>query len=225
MAIYDFRRAYLSSLLAVLASTPAFAQQAPHCAETPEAAWSAAQASVKRDDNEALVAAFSPALRARWVAMLAAGTDLLISFSSFGDGINSKQSTDVEATFNAELNSILKKHRAPTIAEIGEPIVKRIEAPDIVERFERVDHAALVREIAKLHIKIEAAKKKTSDGKLRSTMRMRMDFASPLTLSENNAENAMGLAANTSVSFKKFDGCWRIDTLDRGAAPRSLQKQ
>jgi hypothetical protein len=204
--------------VAIAVSNVAFSQSGSDCASSPNAVWSAAQLAAARNDNAALIATFSGALRARWTATLAVGTDLMISFSSFGDGINSKQSTDVEAKLNAELSAILKKHNVPSIAEIGVPIATRIESAEVLRPFERANHASLVRDIEKLHAKIEAAKKRSGSAQSRSSMRMKIDFDAAIALDPTTLENAKGVAGNTSVSFKRIDECWFIDTLDRDKA-------
>ncbi len=49
----------------------------------------------------------------------------------------------------AELDGILRKHKAPTIQEIGKPLLGRMEAPEVLARFEKIDHPAYARDMEK----------------------------------------------------------------------------
>lgn len=100
--------------------------QAQDCAATPQDAWRLAREAVATKDAGKVMARLSPAYQTQNSIETAVGASMVAEISGLaGDMSNkpelAKKAKDEEKKLLAELDTILKKHKAMTIKEIGTP--------------------------------------------------------------------------------------------------------
>jgi hypothetical protein len=101
----------------------------------------------------------SPGFRARNALEMAIGASMLAQVGGMaGDGSGSaEKAAAVEAAETkllAELDAILHKHKAPTVTEIGTPLMMKMNDPATQAKFAPVDHVALAREMEAFFTKV-----------------------------------------------------------------------
>jgi hypothetical protein len=214
----------LSAALALFGCPPiahAQASAAGACAVTPADAWANAQAAVKSGDAGRVMLALTPEKRARESSSFAVGAHMVLSISELSGDLSKKpevarKAKEAEKKLSLELDAILKKHKAPSIAQIGKPILERVYAPDVLKLFSGVDHAAYGRDMDKFFVKVEAAAKDAgvkseSPPKLDElVVGMGSDLPSPLTGLQTSGDAASATAGKTPMQFMKLNGCWLV---------------
>lgn len=198
------------------------AAQAPAgCAGTPEDAWAASREAVASGDAGRVMLTLTPAYRTRNSVEYAVGASMVAEIGGLSGELSNKpgQAEKTKATEKkllAELNAILKKHKAPTMKEIGTPLLVRMQAPDVLARFEKIDHAAYARDMEKFFVKVEAAAKEagvTSQGppKLDELVIGGGGLKAELAAPKVSDDTASAAAGKTTMLFRKVGGCWLVD--------------
>ena len=95
----------------------------------------------------------SPELRTRNAVELAIGASMVAQLSGMSGEMSNTPARaaaakKTEAALLAELDTILKKYRAPTIKEIGTPLLMKLQDPAVLKLFAPVDHVAYAREMS-----------------------------------------------------------------------------
>jgi hypothetical protein len=209
--------------LALQASSPAIpppAQAAPACAATPQDAWSLAQKAVAANDAGLATERLSPAYRTRNALEMAIGASMIAEIGGMageGSGAASKAAAAkaAETKLLAELDALLKKHKAPTIKEIGTPLLMKLEDPATLAKFEKVDHVALAREMETFFRKVEkaaeAAGVKGERTRLDEIVVGGGDLQAPVSGMTVSGDTATLPAGRVTMRFVKVGGCWLID--------------
>ena len=133
---------------------------APACAATPQDAWTLAQQAVATGDAGLVTERLSPDYRARNALEMAIGASMLAEIGGMsGDGSGSAEKAAAakaaETKLLAELDAILRKYKAPTVKEIGTPLMMKMNDPATQAKFAAVDHVALARELETFFAKEE----------------------------------------------------------------------
>jgi hypothetical protein len=215
------RNAALTVLVGLSCLSSAFAQTAATCAANPTDAWANAQAAVKSGDAGRVMLTLTPEKRARESSSYAVGAHMVLSISELSGDLSKKpevarKAKEAEKKLSIELDAILKKHKAPSIAQIGKPILERVYAPEVLKLFSGIDHAAYGRDMEKFFLKVEAAAKDAgvkseSPPKLDElVVGMGSDLPSPLTGLQTSGDAASALAGKTPMQFMKLNGCWLV---------------
>jgi hypothetical protein len=207
----------LAALLTLALASP---EPAPACAATAQDAWQNARAAVAGKDAGAVMLTLTPAYRTRNSVEYAVGASMVAEIG----GLSGEMSSDpaaagrakaAEKKLLAELDGILKKYRAPTIAEIGTPLLMKMQDPAVVKRFAKIDHVAYAREMEKFFAKVEAAAKAAgvsgSPPKLDELVVGGGDLNAPLAAPAVTGDTASATAGSTVMLFRKADGCWLVD--------------
>ena len=191
------------------------------CSATPQDAWSSSKAAVASADAGNVMLTLTPAYRARNSVEYAVGSSMLAQIGGLSGDISSKpgaaeKAKAAEKKLLAELDAILKKHKAATMKEIGTPLLVRMQAPDVIARFEKIDHAAYARDMEKFMAKVEAAAKEagvSSQGsmKLDELVVGGGDLKAPLAAPRVTGDTARAAAGTTTLLFRKVNGCWLVD--------------
>ncbi len=217
------RSALIASLVAVsLASARSASAQAPSgCAATPGQAWAGSREAVASGDAGKVMLTLTPAYRTRNAVEYAVGASMMAQLGGISGEMSNKpgaadKAKAAETKLLAELDGILKKYKAATIAEIGKPLLVRMQAPEVLARFEKLDHAAYAREMEKFFAKVEAAAKDagvSSQGtpKLSELVVGGGDLHVPLGAPQVTGDAARAAAGPTTMLFRKVDGCWLVD--------------
>ena len=221
-AMTHVRAVTLTSLLflsaVAMAQTPAPAR----CAASPVDAWEHAREAVKSGDAGRVMLALTPEKRARESSSYAVGAHMVLGLSELAGDLSKKpdaarKAKEAEKKLSLELDALLKKNKAPSITQIGKPIMQRVYAPDVLKLFANVDHAAYARDMEKFFVKVEAAAK---DAGVKSENPPKLDelvvgfgtdLASPLSALQTSGDTANAVAGKTSMQFKKINGCWLVD--------------
>ncbi len=191
------------------------------CAASPTDAWANAQAAVKSGDAGRVMLALTPEKRARESSSYAVGAHMVLGLSEIAGDLSKKpdvarKAKAAEAKLSLELESILKKHKAPTIKQIGTPLLARVYSPEVLKLFSGIDHAAYGRDMEKFFVKVEAAAK---DAGVKSESPPKLDelvvggssdLSSQLSGLQMSGDIASAVAGKTSMQFKKISGCWLV---------------
>ena len=206
----------------VLAQTPAPAL----CAGNPVDAWEHARTAVKSGDAGRVMLALTPDKRARESSSYAVGAHMVLGLSELAGDMSKKpdvarKAKAAEKKLSLELDALLKKHKAPSITQIGKPIMQRVYAPEVLKLFANVDHAAYARDMEKFFVKVESAAKESgvsSEGPPKLDELVvggGPDLNATLSALPGEGDVARVQAGGTVVSFKMVKGCWLIDASEK----------
>ena len=231
-------RAAAGAVIAVFALAPAGARpeastgavggsMAPRaaaaCAATPQEAWTLAQKAVAADDAGLVTEQLSPDYRSRNALEMAIGASMLaeigeMSGSLSGAPAKAAAAKAAETKLKAELDTLLRKYKAPTMKEIGTPYMMKLNDPATQAKFAAVDHVALAREMESLFRKIEQASEaagvKGERVKLDELVVGSGDLKVPATAMKVTGDTATLPSGKVTMRFKKVGGCWLIDGRD-----------
>jgi len=227
------RRATLGAVAALLLLAPAgvrllaaghaVSPLAPTCAATPQEAWTLAQQAVAKGDAGLVTERLSPAYRTRNALEMAIGASMMAEISGLsGEGSGSPAKAAAakaaEAKLLAELDTLLRKYKAPTVKEIGTPLLAKMNDPATQAKFAAVDHVALAREMETFFRKVEAAA--TAAGVKGETTKLDElvvgygDLKVPATGMKVTGDTATLPSGKVTMRFTKVGGCWVIDGRD-----------
>jgi hypothetical protein len=120
-----------------------------------------------------------------------------------------------EARLLAELDAILRKHKAPTVEEIGTPLLMKLNDPATQAKFAPVDHVALAREMEAFFTRVEkaaeAAGVKGEHAELAELVVGYGDLNVPATGMKVTGDTATLPSGKVTMRLKKIGGCWVID--------------
>lgn len=210
----------LAGLASVLTLLLAPAQPAPACAATPQDAWKNARAAVAGKDAGAVTLTLTPAYRTRNSVEYAVGASLVATIGGLSGSMSKSPDTAAktqatEKKLLAELDRLLVKYKAPTIGEIGTPLLVKMQDPAVEKRFAKIDHVGYAREMEVFFAKVEAAAKAAGVSgeppKLDELVVGGGDLNAPLGTPTVTGDTARATAGSTVMLFRKVDGCWLID--------------
>lgn len=210
----------LAGLAAVLALVLAPAGPAPACAATPADAWKNSKAAVATKDAGAVTLTLTPAYRTRNSVEYAVGASMVatiggLSGSMSNDPAAAKKAAAAEKKLLAELDRLLVKYKAPTIGEIGKPLLVKMQDPTVEKRFANIDHVGYARDMEAFFVKVEAAAKAAgvsgSPPKLDELVVGGGDLNASLGAPKVTGDTARATAGSTVMLFRKVDGCWLVD--------------
>ena len=205
------------------AAGSALPQPAASCAATPQEAWTLAQQAVAAGDAGLVTERLSPDYRARNALEMAIGASMLAEISEMsGAGSGSPEKAAAaraaELKLKAELDTLLRKYKAPTMKEIGTPYMMKLNDPATQAKFAKVDHVALAREMETFFNKVEkaaeAAGVKGERAKLDELVVGYGDLKVPPTAMKVAGDTATLPSGKVTMRFKKVAGCWVIDGRD-----------
>jgi hypothetical protein len=208
----------LAELAAVLSLV--LAPAGPACAATSADAWKNSKAAVATKDAGAVTLTLTPAYRTRNSVEYAVGASMVaeiggLSGSMSKDPAAARKAQAAEKKLLAELDGILRKYRAPTIGEIGKPLLVKMQDPAVEKRFAKIDHVGYARDMEKFFAKVEAAAKAAgvsgSPPKLDELVVGGGDLNTALGAPKVAGDTARATAGATIMLFRKIDGCWLID--------------
>jgi hypothetical protein len=207
----------------VTAAGRSAAPVAPACAASPQEAWTLAQQAVATGDAGLVTERLSPDYRARNALEMAIGASMLAEMGGLsGDGSGSAAKATAakaaETKLLAELDTILRKHKAPTIKEIGTPLMVKMNDPATQAKFAAVDHVALAREMEAFFTKVEkaaeAAGVKGEHAELAELVVGYGDLKTPVAGMKVTGDSATLPSGKVTMRFKKIGGCWVVDGRD-----------
>ena len=210
----------LASVLTILLAPP---PPAAACAASPADAWKNAKAAVAGKDAGAVMLTLTPAYRTRNSVEYAVGASMVaeiggLSGSMSNDAAAAAKAQAAEKKLLAELDKILVKYKAPTIAEIGTPRLMKMQDPAVQARFAKVDHVGYAREMEAFFVKVEAAAKAAgvsgSPPKLDELVVGGGDLNATLAPPKVAGDEARATAGPIVMLFRKVDGCWLVDGRD-----------
>jgi hypothetical protein len=191
------------------------------CAATPADSWRLAREAVSSKDAGRVMLTLTPAYRTRNAVEYAVGASMLAEIGGLSGELSGKpgateKAKKAEKQLLSELDAILVKHKAPTIAQIGTPRLMKMQDPEVQARFANVDHIAFAREMERFFVKVEEAAKKagvSSEGqmKLDELVVGGGDLNASLATPAVTGETARAAAGTTTMLFRKVKGCWLID--------------
>jgi hypothetical protein len=191
------------------------------CAKSPEEAWRLAREMVAGKDAGRVMLTLTPAYRTRNAVEYAIGASMLAEIGGLSGELSGKpaaaeKAKQTEKRLLAELDLILKKHKAPTIAQIGTPRLMKMQDPEVQSRFAKVDHVAFAREMEAFFVKVEDAARAagvSSQGppKLDELVVGGGDLNASLAQVAVTGDTARAAAGSTTMLFRRVDGCWLID--------------
>jgi hypothetical protein len=196
---------------------------APACAATPQEAWTLAQQAVATGDAGIVTERLSPDYRARNALEMAIGASMLAEIGEMsGSGTGSPEKAAAakaaEAKLKAELDTLLRKYKAPTMKEIGTPYMVKMNDPATQAKFAKVDHVALAREMEAFFTKVEkaaeAAGVKGEKAELAELVVGYGDIKTPAAGIKVAGDTAALPSGKVTMRFKKVGGCWVIDGRD-----------
>ena len=205
------------------ASASASMPMAPACAATPQDAWTLAQQAVATGDAGLVTERLSPDYRARNALEMAIGASMLAEIGGMsGDGSGSAEKAAAakaaETKLLAELDAILRKYKAPTVKEIGTPLMMKMNDPATQAKFAAVDHVALAREMETFFTRVEkaaeAAGVKGEKAELAELVVGYGDLKVPAAGMKVTGDTATLPSGKVTMRFKKIGGCWLIDGRD-----------
>jgi hypothetical protein len=195
-------------------------QPAPACAATPAEAWTLAQQAVASGDAGLVMQRLSPDYRTRNALELAIGGSMLAEIGGLagegsGSAAKAKAAKAAEAQLLAELDTILRKHKAPTMKQIGTPLLMKLEDPATIARFANIDHVAYAREMEAYFDKVEtaaaAAGVKGERSKLDELVVGGGDLKAPLGDLKVTGDTATATAGRVTMKLRRIGGCWVVD--------------
>jgi hypothetical protein len=204
-------------------ATPVSMPMAPACAATPQDAWTLAQQAVATGDAGLVTERLSPDYRARNALEMAIGASMLAEIGGMsGDGSGSAEKAAAakaaETKLLAELDAILRKYKAPTVKEIGTPLMMKMNDPATQAKFAAVDHVALAREMETFFTRVEkaaeAAGVKGEKAELAELVVGYGDLKVPAAGVKVTGDTATLPSGKVTMRFKKIGGCWLIDGRD-----------
>ena len=210
----------LALLALVLALVPGPAGPAPACAATAADAWKNSKAAVATKDAGAVTLTLSPAYRTRNSVEYAVGASMVaeiggLSGSMSNDPAAAAKAKAAEKKLLSELDRILVKHKAPTIGEIGKPLLVKMQDPVVVKRFANIDHVGYARDMEAFFVKVEAAAKAAgvsgSPPKLDELVVGGGDLNASLGAPKVTGDTARATAGSTVMLFRQVEGCWLVD--------------
>ena len=210
----------LAGLTAVLALVLGSPEPAPSCAATPADAWKNAKAAVAGKDAGAVTLTLTPAYRTRNSIEYAVGASMVAEIGGLSGSMSNKpgvadKAAAAEKKLLAELDQLLKKYKAPTIAQIGKPLLVKMQEPAVEKRFANIDHVGYARDMEAFFVKVEAAAKAAgvsgSPPKLDELVVGGGDLNAALAAPKVTGDTARANAGATVMLFRKVDGCWLID--------------
>jgi hypothetical protein len=193
------------------------------CAATPQEAWTLAQKAVAAGDAGLVTEQLSPDYRSRNALEMAIGASMLAEISELsgaGSGSPAKAAAAkaAETQLKAELDTLLRKYKAPTMKEIGTPYMAKLNDPATQAKFAKVDHVALAREMETFFTKVEKASEaagvKGEKTKLDELVVGYGDLKVPPTAMKVDGDTATLPSGKVTMRFKKIGGCWLIDGRD-----------
>ncbi|MEO5821409.1 MAG: hypothetical protein ABIT71_12970 [Vicinamibacteraceae bacterium] len=196
---------------------------APACAATPQDAWTLAQTAVASGDAGLVTERLSPDYRARNALEMAIGASMMAEISGLsGEGSGSPAKAAAakaaETKLLAELDALLRKYKAPTVKEIGTPLMMKMNDPATQAKFAPVDHVALAREMETFFRKVEAAAAaagvKGESTKLDELVVGYGDLKTPPAGVKVTGDTATLPSGKVTMRFKKIGGCWLVDGRD-----------
>jgi hypothetical protein len=196
---------------------------APACAATPQEAWTLAQQAVATGDAGLVTERLSPDYRARNALEMAIGASMLAEIGEMsGGGSGSPEKAAAakaaETKLKAELETLLRKYKAPTMKEIGTPYMVKMNDPATQAKFAKVDHVALAREMEAFFTKVEkaaeAAGVKGEKAQLAELVVGYGDIKTPAAGIKVAGDAATLPSGKVTMRFKKVAGCWVIDGRD-----------
>ena len=195
----------------------------PACAATPQEAWTLAQQAVATGDAGLVTERLSPDFRARNALEMAIGASMVaqiggLSGDASGSPGKAAAAKAAETKLLAELDALLRKYKAPTIKEIGTPLLMKMNDPATQAKFAKVDHVALAREMEAFFTKVEkAAEAAGVTGEKAELAELVVGYgdiktpAAGITVAGDTATLPSGKA---TIRFKKIGGCWVNDAHD-----------
>ena len=196
---------------------------APACAATPQDAWTLAQQAVATGDAGLVTERLSADFRARNALEMAIGATMLAQMGGLsGDGSAAAEKAAAakaaETQLLIELDAILRKHKAPTVKEIGTPLMVKMNDPATQAKFAPIDHVALAREMEAFFTRVEkaaeAAGVKGEKTELAEMVVGYGDIKTPAAGIKVTADTATLPSGKATIRFKKIGGCWLIDAHD-----------
>jgi hypothetical protein len=192
----------------------------PACAATPADAWKNSKAAVATKDAGAVTLTLTPAYRTRNSVEYAVGASMVaeiggLSGSMSNDPAAAGKAKAAEKKLLAELDRLLVKYKAPTIAQIGKPLLVKMQDPAVEKRFANIDHVGYARDMEAFFVKVEAAAKAAgvsgSPPKLDELVVGGGDLNAALGAPTVSGDTARATAGSTVMLFRKVDGCWLVD--------------
>jgi len=196
---------------------------APVCAPTPQDAWTLAQQAVATGDAGLVTERLSQDFRARNALEMAIGASMLAQIGGLsGDGSASAEKAAAakaaETQLLIELDAILRKYKAPTVREIGTPLMVKMNDPATQAKFAPVDHVALARDMEAFFTKVEkaaeAAGVKGEKAELAELVVGYGDITTPAAGMKVTGDTATLTSGKATMRFKRIGGCWFIDAHD-----------
>lgn len=190
------------------------------CAATPQETWTMAQKAIGAGDVGLATELLSAEYRTRNALEMAIGASMMaeiggMSGEGSGSAAKAAASKAAETKLLAELDALLRKYKAPTIKEIGTPLLMKLEDPAVLAKFAPIDHVAYSREMEAFFKKVEkaaeAAGVKGEGAKLDELIVGGGDLKVPATAMKVTGDTATLPAGRVTVRFKKVAGCWQID--------------
>lgn len=214
--------AMVSLAAAVGLAAPAYAQ-APACAATPADAWRLAREAVATKDAGNVMMRLSPAYQTQNSVETAVGASMVAQLSGLSGEMSNKpgaaaKAKAAETQLLTELDAILKKYKAPTIKEIGTPLMVKMRAPEVLAKFAPINHPAFARDMEAFFAKVEAAAKAAGVSgeptKLDELVVGGGDLNAPLSGLKVTGDTAVAGAGKVTMKLRKINGCWLIDGRD-----------
>lgn len=192
------------------------------CAATPADLWKQAHTAVAGKNVAPVVQLMTPAFRAANAIEGAVGASMIIEMSSMsaemsGDAAKQTKAAAEEKKLLAELDALLTKHKAMTIKQIGTPLLPRMEAPEVVAAFSKIDHVAFLSDLEPFFRKVATAAeaggmKSEKEGFSLDELLTGSGKLSPTLAGVSiKGETATARSFNVTMKFKKTGNCWLID--------------
>lgn len=210
-------------LAAGLSASTTIRAQTLSCAATPEDAFRLAREAVATGDAGLVMQRLSPDYRTRNAVELAIGASMVARIGGLsGELSNSPEkaaaAAKAQAALLVELDAILERHKAPTIAQIGTPLLTKLEDPAVLKRFAPIDHVAYARDMEAFFTKVEkAAAAAGVTGEPSSLGELVVgggDLKAPLANLKVTGDTAMASAGTVVLRFRRTGGCWIVDGRD-----------
>lgn len=209
----------LALVAGLTVSGPTGLQAQGGCAATPEEAWRLAREAVATGDAGLVFERLSPAYRTRNSADFAASVTMMAEMGGLSGGMSNSSgaaaaASTAEGQLLKELDSLLRKYKAPSIKEIGTPLLVKIGEPVVLAKFAPIDHVGFAREVHQLFIRAEkAARAAGVRGGAASLAELVVgggDLKAPLGGLAIDGDTARASAGRVML-FRKTGGCWLID--------------
>jgi hypothetical protein len=210
----------VTGLVVLCLDASATIQAQATCAATPEDAWRLAREAVATGDAGLVMLRLTPEYRARDAVELAIGASMVAQIGGLSGELSNAPAKAAaakaaEAQLLAELDGILRKYKAPTIAEIGTPLLVKLDDPAVQQQFASIDHVGYAREMETFFAKVEkaatAAGVKGDPSKLDELVVGGGDLQAPLGKMNLAGDTATASAGRVTMKFVRTGGCWMID--------------